>query len=34
MIRAGRTPLLETMPVLADAFAYVAGYNMRLMLIL
>ena len=27
-------PLLGPMPVLADAFAYVAGYNMRLMLIL
>ncbi|MFS2013778.1 type IV secretory system conjugative DNA transfer family protein [Azospirillum sp. CT11-132] len=34
MIRAGRTPLLGTMPVLANAFAYVAGYNMSLMLIL
>lgn len=27
-------PLLGPMPVLADAFAYVAGYNMRLMLIM
>ena len=27
-------PLLGPMPVLADAFAYVAGYDMRLMLIL
>lgn len=27
-------PLLGPMPMLADAFAYVAGYNMRLMLIL
>ncbi|MBP2300919.1 type IV secretory system conjugative DNA transfer family protein [Azospirillum picis] len=27
-------PLLGPMPVLADAFAYIAGYNMRLMLIM
>ena len=27
-------PLLGPMPVLADAFAYVAGYNMRLMLVM
>ncbi|MGL4961218.1 MAG: type IV secretory system conjugative DNA transfer family protein [Inquilinus sp.] len=27
-------PLLGSMPVLADAFAYVAGYNMRMMLIM
>jgi len=27
-------PLLGPMPVLADAFAYVAGYNMRMMLIM
>jgi type IV secretion system protein VirD4 len=27
-------PLLGPMPVLADAFSYVAGYNMRLMLIM
>jgi type IV secretion system protein VirD4 len=27
-------PLLGPMPVLADAFAYVAGYNMRIMLIM
>jgi type IV secretion system protein VirD4 len=27
-------PLLGPMPVLADAFAYVAGYNLRLMLIM
>ncbi len=27
-------PLLGPMPVLADAFAYVAGYNMRMMLVM
>ncbi|MCM8738853.1 type IV secretory system conjugative DNA transfer family protein [Azospirillum sp. A1-3] len=27
-------PLLGPMPVLADAFAYIAGYNMRLMLVM
>ena len=27
-------PLLGPMPVLADAFAYVAGYNMRIMLVM